>query len=58
MKSPYSIVIGDRDLEAGTFTVRGRDGVEMPGLTFDRIVTALVAEADERSLAPTDFTVV
>ena len=55
MKSPYVLVIGDRDLEAGTFTVRGRDGVEMPGVAFDRIVAGLVAEAESRSLVPTEF---
>ena len=31
MKTPYTVVLGDRDLEAGTFTVRGRGGVETPG---------------------------
>ena len=56
LKSPYVLVIGDRDLEAGTFTVRGRDGVETPGLAFDRIVQALTVEAESRSLIATDFT--
>jgi threonyl-tRNA synthetase len=58
LKSPYVVVIGDRDLEAGTFTVRGRDGAETPGLAFDRIVEALVAEAEARSLEPTNFAAV
>jgi threonyl-tRNA synthetase len=55
MKVPYAMVIGDRDLEAGTFTLRGRGGVETPDLAFERIVEGLVAEASFRSLVPTDF---
>ena len=26
MKAPYTLVVGDRDIEAGTYTVRDRDG--------------------------------
>jgi threonyl-tRNA synthetase len=51
-------VLGDRDLEAGTFTVRGRGGVETPGVSFDAIVAALVQESTSRSLDATDFTAV
>jgi threonyl-tRNA synthetase len=58
MKVPYTVVVGDRDLEAGTFTVRDRNGVETPGVPFDKIVTALVAESASRSLEPTDFAAV
>ena len=58
MKTPYTVVLGDRDLEAGTFTVRGRGGVETPGVAFDAIVAALVAESTTRSLDATDFTAV
>jgi threonyl-tRNA synthetase len=50
MKTPYMIVLGDRDLEAGTFTVRNRAGEEIAGLAFEDIVAALVDEAGERSL--------
>ena len=35
MKAPYVVVIGDRDLEAGTFTVRNREGEEIAGMAFD-----------------------
>jgi threonyl-tRNA synthetase len=55
MKTPYAVVVGDRDLEAGTFTVRRRGGEEAPGVTFDRIVEVLAAEAGERRLEPSDF---
>jgi threonyl-tRNA synthetase len=55
MKAPYTLVVGDRDIEAGTYTVRDREGVETPGLAFDDIATALVAEARERRLEQTRF---
>jgi threonyl-tRNA synthetase len=55
MKTPYMVVVGDRDLEAGTFTVRDRAGVEHQGIPFDRIVSALSEEASERRLEPSTF---
>jgi threonyl-tRNA synthetase len=55
MKTPYVVVVGDRDLDAGTFTVRNRAGEETPGLAFDRIVEGLAEEAQTRALAQTDF---
>jgi threonyl-tRNA synthetase len=55
MKAPYTLVVGDRDIEAGTYTVRDRDGVETTGLPFDQIVTALVDEVAERRLQQTRF---
>ena len=55
MKAPYMVVVGDRDLEAGTFTVRDRAGVEHQGISFHRIVSALAEEAAERRLQPTSF---
>ena len=55
MKVPYMVVVGDRDLDAGTFTVRDRTGTETSGVAFDRIVGALVDEAASRALEPTTF---
>jgi threonyl-tRNA synthetase len=55
MKAPYTLVVGDRDLEAGTYTVRDRDGNETPGLVFDDVLSALVSEAKARSLEQTRF---
>jgi threonyl-tRNA synthetase len=55
MKTPYAVVVGDRDLEAGTFTVRRRGGDETPGVAFDRIVEVLAVEAVERRLEPSVF---
>jgi threonyl-tRNA synthetase len=53
IKAPYVMVVGDRDLEAGTFTVRKRGGEEIAGLGFDTIVAALLEESRTRSLEQT-----
>jgi threonyl-tRNA synthetase len=55
MKAPYVVVVGDRDLEAGTFTVRDRSGEEHPGVPFDRIVSTLAEEARTRALTQSAF---
>ena len=55
MKAPYTLVVGDRDIEAGTFTVRDREGTETPGLVFDDVMTALVEEVRTRAIAQTRF---
>ena len=54
MKAPYVVVLGDRDLEAGTVTVRDRAGTETAGLRFDAVIEALVDEAGSRRLTQTD----
>jgi threonyl-tRNA synthetase len=55
MKAPYMVVVGDRDLEAGTFTVRDRSGEEHAGVPFDRIVSTLAEEARTRALSQSAF---
>jgi threonyl-tRNA synthetase len=55
MKAPYVVVVGDRDLEAGTFTVRDRSGEEHAGVPFDRIVSILALEARTRALSQSAF---
>jgi threonyl-tRNA synthetase len=55
MKAPYTLVVGDRDIEAGSYTVRDREGTETSGVAFDDLVDALVAEAAERRLTQTRF---
>jgi threonyl-tRNA synthetase len=49
------VVVGDRDLEAGAFTVRRRGGEETLGVAFDRIVEVLSVEAAERRNEPSTF---
>jgi threonyl-tRNA synthetase len=55
LKTPYTVVVGDRDLEAGTYTVRDRDRTETPGVAFDDLVAALVEEARDRRLTQSSF---
>src|SRR5919201_2432430 len=55
MKAPYVVVVGDRDIEAGTFTVRDRSGEEHAGVPSERIVRTLADEAGTRALAQSDF---
>jgi threonyl-tRNA synthetase len=54
-KAPYTLVVGDQELESGAYTVRDRAGAEFPGVPFDRIIDALVEEASSRSLVQTEF---
>jgi threonyl-tRNA synthetase len=49
-KAPYTVVVGDRDLEAGTYTVRDRAGVEHPGVKLDELFEALADEVATRSV--------
>jgi threonyl-tRNA synthetase len=53
MKAPYTLVVGDRDIEAGTYTVRDRAGNETGGIDLDELVRALVQEVRSRSIEPT-----
>jgi threonyl-tRNA synthetase len=53
MKAPYTLVVGDRDIEAGTYTVRDRAGNETGGIDLDELVRALVQEVRSRSVEPT-----
>jgi len=55
MKAPYTLVVGDRDIEAGTYTVRDREGTETPGLAFDDVLSALADEVRTRALVQTRF---
>jgi threonyl-tRNA synthetase len=55
MKAPYTLVIGDKEVESGALTVRDRDGNETRGVPFDGFVRALVAEVESRSLEQSRF---
>jgi threonyl-tRNA synthetase len=50
MKIPYTLVVGDKEIEAGTVAVRGRVGKEVRGVPFEPFVTAAATEAESRSL--------
>ncbi len=55
MKAPYTLVIGDRELESGSYTVRDRAGTESQGVTYERLVSVLTDEAATRSLEQSSF---
>ncbi|MEP7032569.1 MAG: threonine--tRNA ligase [Actinomycetota bacterium] len=55
MKAPYTLVIGDKEIEAGTFNVRDRSGAETKGVGFDELVRALREEIETRSLEQRRF---
>jgi threonyl-tRNA synthetase len=55
MKVPYTLVVGDKELESGAFTVRDRAGTEVQGVPFARVLEALGEEAATRRLVQTDF---
>ncbi|MEO8292539.1 MAG: threonine--tRNA ligase [Actinomycetota bacterium] len=57
MKAPYTLVIGDRELESGAYTVRDRAGTETGAVTYERLVSTLKDEAATRSLAQSSFEV-
>ncbi|MGH2577422.1 MAG: His/Gly/Thr/Pro-type tRNA ligase C-terminal domain-containing protein, partial [Actinomycetota bacterium] len=55
MKVPYTLVIGDREMEGGNITVRDRSGGEAKDVAVDAFVRALVEDAGTRSLQPSRF---
>jgi threonyl-tRNA synthetase len=55
MKVPYTLVIGDKEVESGALTVRDREGTETSGVPLDDFVRVLVDEAGSRSLATSRF---
>jgi threonyl-tRNA synthetase len=55
MKVPYTLVIGDKEIDSGALTVRRRDGVETKGVRIETFSAALVHEAETRSLEPSAF---
>jgi threonyl-tRNA synthetase len=55
MKAPYTLVVGDKEIESGRLTVRDRSGAETKGVDVDAFVDALVDEARSRSLEQRTF---
>ncbi len=52
MKIPYMLVIGDREAEEGTVSVRTRQGATINGVSHGELIKALCQEAASRSLSP------
>jgi threonyl-tRNA synthetase len=55
MKVPYTLVVGDREVESGRLTVRFRDGSETAGVTLETFIERLTEEVRTRSLTPSSF---
>jgi threonyl-tRNA synthetase len=55
MKVPYTLVVGDRELEAGTVAVRDRDGNEVRGVALDVFLERVTEEVRLRSLESSRF---
>ncbi|MGZ4152381.1 MAG: His/Gly/Thr/Pro-type tRNA ligase C-terminal domain-containing protein, partial [Actinomycetota bacterium] len=55
MKAPYTLVIGDKEIESGNLTVRDRSGTETKGVDVDAFLVALVEEAETKSLEQRTF---
>jgi threonyl-tRNA synthetase len=55
MRVPYTLVVGDKEIEAGTVAVRDRDGNETRGVSFDDFVGRVTEEARSRALEPSRF---
>ncbi len=52
MKIPYMLVIGDREAEEGTVSLRSRQGANVNGLSHQELIETMQKEADSRSLSP------
>jgi threonyl-tRNA synthetase len=55
MKAPYTLVIGDREIESGAVSVRDREGNETKGVPFEEFLRRIQEEADSRALEQTRF---
>jgi threonyl-tRNA synthetase len=55
MKAPYTLVVGDKEIQSGRLTVRDRSGTETKDVTIEVLLEALSAEIDTRSLEQSSF---
>jgi threonyl-tRNA synthetase len=49
-KSPYMLILGDKEVEAGTVSVRLKNGTELKGVPFAEFLSKLKLEIQERRL--------
>ena len=54
-KAPYTLVIGDREMDSGRYNVRDRSGTEHADVAFDRLVERLQDEDRSRRLTQSEF---
>jgi len=50
-KVPYQLVVGDKEIQAGTVAVRARGGGDLGSIRLDDFIARLRSEADARSTA-------
>ena len=48
MKIPYTIIIGDKDIEAGVVTLESRDKGKVGALSIEDVKNMLLAEHNEK----------
>ncbi len=51
-KVPFMLVVGDREMQAGTVSVRGRSGVDHGKLAVDAVIELIKAAAEPAGQAP------
>ena len=49
-KVPFSLIVGDKEIEGGTVSVRDRQGRDIRGVPLEDFIAATVKMAEERSL--------
>jgi threonyl-tRNA synthetase len=47
MKTPYMLIIGDREMEEGTVTVRKRNGENLPPMTLQEFADLVSQECEQ-----------
>jgi threonyl-tRNA synthetase len=55
MKVPYVLVVGDKEVDAGTVSVRDRAGVEVRGVGLDAFVARAMDEAGSKAVKTGDL---
>ena len=55
MKVPYTLVVGDKELDAGTVAVRDREGHETRGVSLEVFLERVTNEAKTRALQGSTF---
>jgi threonyl-tRNA synthetase len=51
-KVPYMVIVGDKEAEAKTVSLRLRDGSEHKGITVDQLKEMILKDISERKLQP------
>jgi threonyl-tRNA synthetase len=49
-KVPYMVIVGDKEAEAKTVSLRLRDGSEHKGITVDQLLSMITSDVNERKL--------